>query len=104
MCAMKLTSLAVAMSLAAVSLVHAQAAAAPVRAFEVASVRPNTSGDFRRAIGPGPGGRFQALNNTLRELVTFAYGVDMARAGLQIAGGPPWIDRDRFDIDAVAPG
>ena len=83
--------------------VHAQDAPTS-RAFDVASVKPNTSGDFRRAIGPGPGGRFQALNNTLRELVTYAYGVDMARAGLQIAGGPEWMDRDRFDIDARAPG
>jgi uncharacterized protein (TIGR03435 family) len=80
----------------------AQAPASP--AFDVASVKPNVSGDFRRAIGPAPGGRFQALNNTLRELVTFAYGVDMARAALQVAGGPPWMDRDRFDIDAIAPG
>jgi uncharacterized protein (TIGR03435 family) len=72
--------------------------------FEVASVKPNNSGDFRRAIGPGPGGRFQAQNNTLQELVSYAYGVDMSRAGLQITGGPPWLDRDRFDVDAVAPG
>jgi uncharacterized protein (TIGR03435 family) len=72
--------------------------------FDVASVRPNTSGDFKRAIGPGPGGRFQALNVTLRELVTFGFGVDMARAGLQIAGGPSWIDQEKFDVDAVAPG
>ena len=72
--------------------------------FEVASVKPNNSGDFKRAIGPGPGGRFQALNQTLRELVSFAYGVDMSRARLQITGGPQWMDRDRFDIDAVAPG
>jgi uncharacterized protein (TIGR03435 family) len=70
-----------------------------LRAFDVASVKPNNSGDFRRAIGPGPGGRFQALNKTLRELATYAYGV----SGLQITGGPPWLDRERFDIDAVAP-
>jgi uncharacterized protein (TIGR03435 family) len=89
--------------LAGGAVVHAQDPPAP-RAFDVASVKPNNSGDFRRAIGPGPGGRFQALNNTLRELVTYAYGVDMARAGLQIAGGPEWMDRDRFDIDARAPG
>ena len=80
----------------------AQSPAAP--AFDVASVRPNTSGDFRRAIGPGPGGRFQSLNNTLRALVAYAYGVDMARADLQVTGGPSWTDRDRFDIDATAPG
>jgi hypothetical protein len=76
----------------------------PTRAFDVASVEPNNSGDFRRSIGPGPGGRFQALNNTLRELVTYAYGADMARAGLQIAGGPSWMDRERVDVDAVAQG
>ena len=85
-----------------IAAARAQAPASP--AFDVASVKPNVSGDFRRAIGPGPGGRFQALNNTLRELVSFAYGVDNSLAGLRIAGGPPWMDRDRFDVDAVAPG
>ena len=101
---MKLACLAAGVIVAACSVPAAAQDTALPRAFEVASVKPNTSGDFRRAIGPGPGGRFQALNNTLRELVTYAYGVDMARASLQIAGGPPWMDRDRFDIDAVAPG
>jgi len=101
--ARKITSLALAVGLA-ISAVAARTQNATARAFDAASVKPNTSDDFRKAIGPGPGGRFQALNNTLRELVTYAYGVDMARAGLQIAGGPPWMDRDRFDIDAVAPG
>ena len=99
---MKLAQLSAALVLIALTA-QAQESATP-RAFEVASVKPNLSGDFRRAIGPGPGGRFQALNNTLRELVTYAYGVDMARAGLQITGGPPWMDSLRFDIDAVAPG
>jgi uncharacterized protein (TIGR03435 family) len=79
------------------------AQSAPPPTFDVASVKPNNSGDFRRAIGPGPGGRFQALNNTLRELVTYAFGVDMSRANLQISGGPTWMDREKFDIDAVAP-
>ena len=54
--------------------------APPARAFDVASVKPNTSGGFRKAIGPGSGGRFQALNNALRELVTYACGIDMTRA------------------------
>lgn len=92
---------AVVLALGAVTTAWAQSTTA--KAFEVVSVRPNNSGDFRRAFGPGPGGRFQALNTTLRELVTFAYGVDMDRAGLQVVGGPPWMDRDRFDVDAVAP-
>lgn len=73
-------------------------------AFEVASIRPNNSGTFIRAIGPAPGGRFEVLNNTLRSLVAYAFGVDMTRQRLQIVGGPPWLDRDAFDIDAIAPG
>src|SRR5687767_10521853 len=99
---MKLTHLPTALLLVALTA-HAQESPVP-RAFDVASVKPNLSGDFRRAIGPGLGGRFQALNNTLRELVTYAYGIDMARAALQITGGPSWMDSARFDIDAVAPG
>jgi uncharacterized protein (TIGR03435 family) len=76
---------------------------APGAQFEVASIKPNNSGDFRRAIGPGPGGRFQGLNVSLRELVTFAFNVDMSLVSLQVAGGPSWIDQEKFDVDAVAP-
>ncbi len=89
----------------AASLVVAAAPSAAQSAarFEVASIRPNTSGDFKRAIGPGPGGRFQGLNVSVRELVAFGFGVDMARATLQV-DAPAWIDQERFDVDALAPG
>lgn len=78
--------------------------AAQSPAFEVASIKPNTSGGFIRSMGPAPGGRFEVLNNTLRSLVAYAFGVDMTRVRLQIVGGPPWVDRDAFDIEAIAPG
>lgn len=103
MCDKTSTTLLLAMTLTGAGA-WAQDRDAGVPAFEVSSVKPNDSGDFRRAIGPGPGGRFQALNVPLRDLVTFAYGVDMTRAGLQITGGPPWLDRQKFDVDALAPG
>jgi len=82
----------------------AQFASGPTPQFEVASVKVNDSGDFRRGLGPAPGGRFSAINAPLRELIAFAYGVPNARANLQIVGGPAWVDSERFNVDAVAAG
>ena len=73
-------------------------------AFEVASVKVNTSGDWRKSIGPAPGGRFLATNNTLKDLIPFAYGLPQATAGIRIVGGPSWIDSDRFDVVAKIDG
>ena len=72
--------------------------------FDVASVRQNTSGDTRRMIGPGPGGRFVAVNVTLRQLVAFAFGVSNSQSEMLVIGGPAWVDEQRFDVEAVAPG
>lgn len=68
--------------------------------FEVASIRPNKSPDPHGYIGPSGGGRFTAVNQTLRALVRVAYGLQ----DFQIAGGPKWLDADRFDIVAVTSG
>ncbi len=73
-------------------------------AFEAASVKHNASGDRRKSIGPAPGGRFLALNNTLRDLIPYAYGLPQTTAGFRIVGGPKWIDDDRFDINARVDG
>jgi len=72
--------------------------------FEVASVKLNTSGDWRKSIGPAPGGRFLATNNTLKDLIPFAYGLPQATAGIRIVGGPGRIDSDRFDVVAKTDG
>lgn len=68
--------------------------------FEVASIRPNTSGNAQGQglAGPQPGGRFVAVGATLRGLVSGAYD------GMQIVAGPTWIDSSRFDINARASG
>jgi uncharacterized protein (TIGR03435 family) len=85
-------------------LLEARPPAQDVRSqFEVASIKPNKSGDFRRNIGPGPGG-FSALNVTLREMLPMAYGIPQALAGISIVGGPAWADTERFDIDARTVG
>src|SRR5580704_7910048 len=69
-------------------------------AFEVASVKPNKSGDQRVRIDTPPGGRFVATNVPLRNLIRFAYGVQ----DVQLVGGPDWIRSERFDVAAKAEG
>jgi bla regulator protein blaR1 len=72
-------------------------------AFEVASVKPNKSGDGRIMLGVQPGGRFNATGATLKMLIGMAYGAGQPLANFQIIGGPDWIDGSRFDIVAKAP-
>jgi bla regulator protein blaR1 len=72
--------------------------------FEVASVKANKSGDNRIGIGFQPGGRFRATNVPLRELISAAYGTPQPLPAFQITGGPKWIESDKFDIVAKAPG
>src|SRR5438876_6362854 len=66
--------------------------------FEVATVKPNASGDNRIAILRQPGGRFVATGVSLKMLMGFAYGV----RDFQISGGPGWIATDRWNIEARA--
>jgi uncharacterized protein (TIGR03435 family) len=67
-------------------------------AFEVASIKPNNSGDGRVMFANQPGGRFTATNITLKLLIRNAYQLQ----DFQIVGGPNWITSDRFDIVAKA--
>ncbi len=78
----------------------APAAGAQAPAFEVASVKPNKSGDIQSLVYPQPGGRFTATNVTLRALIIGAYQLQNS----QLSGGPDWLDKDRFDIAAKADG
>jgi uncharacterized protein (TIGR03435 family) len=67
-------------------------------AFEVASVKPNNSGDGRVMFANQPGGRFTATNVTLKMLIRQAYQLQ----DFQIVGGPSWMTSDHFDIVAKA--
>src|SRR5437870_2065444 len=64
--------------------------------FEVASIKPNNSGNGQVAIQTPPG-RFRAIAVTAKLLIANAYGI----RDPQISGGPPWIATDRFDIEAT---
>jgi len=79
---------------------RAQATIDESLAFEVASVKPNKSGDNRVMLGIQPGGRFNATNVAVRMLIRNAYQVQET----QLVGGPGWINSDRFDIVAKAEG
>ena len=63
--------------------------------FEVASVKPNKSGQGFVQLGGG-GGQYTITNAPLRLIIRNAYRLQ----DFQIVGGPPWLNSDRFDIVA----
>jgi uncharacterized protein (TIGR03435 family) len=88
------------LALAALWALFGQSAVTPAK-FEVASVKPVASesregADYRTF----PGGRLTMTNLTLKTILREAYGVKE----FQLSGGPPWFDRDHFDIEAKAGG
>ena len=63
--------------------------------FEVATIKPTATTNFWRLL-PTPDG-YTATNVSLFKLIGEAYGIVDPRL---ISGGPPWIDRDKFDLEA----
>src|SRR6476619_8371971 len=84
----------------AVAIVTAAPQDAAPPAFEVATVKPNKSGDGRQFIQRQPGGRVTVTNMPVRALITFAYQL----APFQLVGGPSWLVSDRFDMVAKLEG
>lgn len=68
------------------------------RTFEVASVRPNHSGEARLSFG-GPPGRYEIVNAPLRTIVRVAHQVQ----DYQIVEAPGWMATERFDVLATTP-
>src|SRR5262249_53480294 len=68
-------------------------------AFEVASIKPNNSGDHQIRFQITPG-RLSCSNATAKMLITMSYNLKPH----QIEGGPSWLDTDHFDIDAKGEG
>jgi len=93
--------IAAGIAFAAAPLIASQTQAPPsLPQFEVASIKPNKSGDNRVMLGVQPGGRFTATNVTARMLIRNAYQLQ----DFQIVGGPSWLTSDHFDILAKAEG
>jgi uncharacterized protein (TIGR03435 family) len=94
--------------LSAVGIAHTLTAqTAPTLSFEAASIKLNVSSPIGRRMGV-PGDRFVAVNEPLSQLIAVAYGapglLPEPLPHYRIAGGPSWIDSDRFDVDAKAVG
>jgi uncharacterized protein (TIGR03435 family) len=72
-------------------------------AFEVASIKLNTSATSGGFIRP-TGDRLIANNVPLKVLVVYAYRASDGSSFLnnQLFGGPVWMDKDRFDVEAKA--
>jgi len=70
----------------------------PRAAFEVASIKPSRSTSNNYGLRFNPGG----INGDapLGYLIEFAYNVKE----FQIAGGPAWVESERYEIEAKAPG
>jgi uncharacterized protein (TIGR03435 family) len=66
--------------------------------FEVASIKPDHSGDMRFFVTWQPG-RFNATGMTVKFLITIAYNVK----DYQVSGGPSWVNSERYDIGAKEP-
>ena len=69
-------------------------------AFEVASIKQNTSGDLEQHIFRSATG-LTVTNMPVRQLILFAY---VPLQPFQLLGGPSWIDKDRFDMTAKIEG
>jgi uncharacterized protein (TIGR03435 family) len=96
-------ALVAALSLPFVALTNGQApttSSGADPAFEVASVKPNKSGDGGVRLGIQPGGRLTATNVPLRLLIRNAYQIQ----DFQLVGAPDWIAAERFDVVAKADG
>jgi uncharacterized protein (TIGR03435 family) len=63
--------------------------------FEVATIKP-TKPDEQRKLLMIRGRRFETVNMSLTDLISFAYGVHSK----QVLGAPAWADTDKFDITA----
>lgn len=79
---------------------HCACAQATQPAFDVASVRPS-----QHEVGPDynnqveySGDRFTGKNVTLRRLIAEAWHCQM-----DVVNGPPWIDRNEYDVEARVP-
>lgn len=83
-------------SLVSVPRAEGQSNAAAVPSFEVASIKPNSSGDNRVGIQLAPG-RFTAEGATLKMIIEIAYNI---KSDAQLSGGPGWVNSDRYNFDA----
>ena len=91
----------IALVLAAImSAVIVAQSATPRLAFEVASIKRNTTVDGGGGGGFAPGGRFRITNIDVMTIVMIAHRTGPQLFRSQIVGGPDWIASETYDITA----
>ena len=80
-------------------LAHARQTESVLR-FDVASIKPATA---RFGISRPTNGVVRSRGTELRRLIAYAYGIDPLSNDPQPEGGPDWIDRDLFEVEARGP-
>ncbi len=86
-------------SILAMSLAQTPAPTARLE-FEAASIKPNRSGMRGWSMPPPSHGSVNFKNVTLKLLVIEAYQIQE----FQLAGGPSWLDSEKYDITAKSSG
>jgi uncharacterized protein (TIGR03435 family) len=79
-------------------VVRAQTPPLQAPQFEVVSIKPNAQPSFSPSNMNIAGNRYTATGTTVRRLIMEAYNL----RDWQVTGGPSWINKDRWDIEAVA--
>ncbi len=75
-------------------------AQSPSPTFEVASIKPNKSGELLIGMSALPNGRVNITNTTVKALIRTAYRLQE----FQVVGGPDWLPSERYDVVAKAEG
>jgi uncharacterized protein (TIGR03435 family) len=92
----------VAVAVASASLIAQPPRSDSAVRFDVASVKPS-AGSTRYGISRPTNGIVRTRAAELRRLIAYAYGIDPASHEPQPEGGPDWIDKDLFEIEARDP-
>ena len=79
------------------AVASAQRSAPPAPHFEVASIKRNLSGSTDDRMTLAPGGRIVTTNIPIRTLIRNVYRIQYS----QLAGGPEWLETERWDIVAA---
>jgi uncharacterized protein (TIGR03435 family) len=67
--------------------------------FEVATIKPNTSGVLAKKVGIS-GRQISTTNTSVSYLITYAYGIQAK----QITGGPAWLESEKYDVTGKPEG
>jgi uncharacterized protein (TIGR03435 family) len=66
--------------------------------FEVASIKPAKPGEGGGSVYPKPAGQGYEAEATVREMISVVYRIPIA----SVRGGPGWLDKDVWDVEAKA--